>query len=190
MDKRLKRINELINMTDNINNPDVKLPKYKPENIKKRPARINELINATSNVNNTIDNTQLTSSQIETVKNKFKQLAIYLHAKPKDLKVGATIRYYNSDDPKKISISGLVTNIEYFSIFKTNNIKTIQLYNRWTKPPTSWSISFSNKYTIFVKKFQMSRAEKLIRDICNDNAKDLYDNIFLEEVEKYKKNNP
>lgn len=197
------RLTEIINKTENVNNLDKKLLEIPHGNQETINKRIIDIVNKTNNVNNLSKTNNITNEQVNNIKKKFKELSSYVLAKSKDIKVNATIRYYNLTEPNKISISGIITNIEYYSIINNNNIKTIYLYNRWTNPTTSWAISYSSSYILFIKKFALSKAEKLIRDIFytnidndldesnssnNEDSMNEYEKMFINEIEKYKKN--
>lgn len=168
----MQRLNDLIKQTDNINNldkPITKQPKQSKQNIQSRVDRINYLIDQTDNVNNVSQFKKISLEESDRIKNKFKELKSYVLAKPKDLKKNSIIRYYNLSEPDKISISGTITEIEYYSIINNNNIKTIHLYNRWTEPTTSWAITYTDNYVIYIKKFSLSKGERLIMDLFYTN---------------------
>ncbi len=180
MNKRLERIKELFNKTDNVDNGDDNIKKinHQPENIKKRLDRIKELIEKTDDIDNNKNITKVTNTQIENIKNKFSKLDIYVHIEPEDLCVGNTIRYYTISNDK-LSMSGVITSIEYFSIINKNQIKNFHLYNGFKK--SAWSIACSDKYVLFNRKFKLTANER--------NIKDYLDNILSDEIKKYNKNN-
>jgi hypothetical protein len=148
--------------------------------------RINELINKTDNIYNKNNNKIPSKNEIENIKNKFDVLDIYIYIKSEVIKLNDTIRYYNIEEPNKISISGMVSNIEYYSIFNKKHVKTIYLYNPWTK--LTWQINDLKKYIIFLKKYSVNKNYKIFKNILKKSSKsDIMNNIFLDEIAKYKK---
>jgi hypothetical protein len=148
--------------------------------------RINELINKTDNIYNKNNNKIPSKNEIENIKNKFDVLDIYIYIKSEVIKLNDTIRYYNIEEPNKISISGMVSNIEYYSICNKKHVKTIYLYNPWTK--LTWQINDLKKYIIFLKKYSVNKNYKIFKNILKKSSKsDIMNNIFLDEIAKYKK---
>jgi hypothetical protein len=170
MNKKMQRLDYLIGKTDNINNINIK-QNNKPliSDKYEKDDKITQLIKQTENIHN---NTHIyehdKTTDIFTIKQKYDNLDSYEYMPEskyeKELIIGKTIRYYFNN---KLSISGLITMIDYFDGVNLKHIQTLHLFNRWSK--TSWKITIvSKKYIIFVKKYRLSKAQKIVRQLQRD----------------------
>lgn len=137
-----------------------------------KKSRLDNLLDMTKNVDKKEYKFEYLSDQkFQELKEKFPILIGTKQLKIDEIKEGTLIRYIDKEFTK-VSIQGSVTKIEYFSELSNSQIKTIYLYNRYTK--TDWKI---NPYKVIM--FKDNRKSKLVRFIAGD--------FMIEEISKYKK---
>ena len=121
---------------------------------------INKTINITEK--KTIDmNENVNDKHINSIKNRFDELKVYSHVKTNTLIIGQRIRYYDISTGK-LSISGLIVNIEYIDMINNVHIRTIHLYNKFSD--TYWKI-YPENYIIFVQTTKTTKNTKYIQEL-------------------------
>jgi hypothetical protein len=122
------------------------------------------LISRTLNITDkkTVDmNENVNDKHINSIQKRFDELKVYTHVKTNTLVIGQRIRYYDIGTGK-LSISGLIVNIEYLGIMDMSHVKTIHLYNKFSD--TYWKIHPEN-YIIFVQTSKTTKNTKYIQEL-------------------------
>lgn len=116
------------------------------QNTSNNISRLDYIIGKTNNPEN-VKNTDIdTKVVIEKIKKKFPQLEHYEYRDPTKIKISEAIRYVDKK-LSKVSIIGIVTQIEHYSYIDDNSkIKSIHLNNPYTE--TTWKIN-PDKYYLF-----------------------------------------
>jgi hypothetical protein len=159
---------------------------------------IDKLNNMTNNKYNSDTSYNLTKTEINNFKKEFKILKNYKYIKPIELEIGMMVRYIDRENQTKVSIIGIVKNIVYYSQLNKNNVKTIFLFDIFTKNKTKWKVCPKHIYLFQVKRNYKSKImktlEKLIGgsidNVCDDEFGEIDKNFdlsfFEEELNKYK----
>jgi hypothetical protein len=137
------------------------------------------LISGTENEKSKKAEKMLIKGEITSIKKKFKKLELCEYVIPSKLEVGMKIRHVDKE-LKKCSITGIISEIEYYSMIKREEIKTIYLYNKTPGNENKfWKINPLNCYIFKYKVLSQSKGDKLISALYDD---------FFEDIKKYKEN--
>jgi hypothetical protein len=116
----------------------------------KRSNRIDELIGKTKNIHNKeIKEKHITYNEILSIKSEFPKLFNCDYIRSHEVNIGEIIRYVDLDKTK-MSVEGIIIDINYYSELNEGKIKTIMLYNRIKK--NVWKIYPKNVYMFKVHR--------------------------------------
>lgn len=127
---------------------------------------LNFLISQTANSKNTKEKYVVKPETVDKIIRKFKILRNCEIIMPNNIAVGQAIRYVDKE-LLKVSMVGIVTNIDYYSEINKSDIKTVFLYNSYTK--RSWKIN-PEKYYIFQHR-KIKLGDKIMNEIIDEYKK-------------------